>query len=67
MPTLLTRHPKRRKGREEETWKNMEEDPTSKHDTAKDSVVPVQCGTVPAVMTELVLALSDPFSGTFTH
>lgn len=45
----------------------MEEDPTSKHDTAKDSVVPVQCGAIPAVMAELVLTLSDPFSSTFTH
>lgn len=45
----------------------MEEDPTSKHDAAKDSVVPVQCGAVPAVMAELVLALSDPFPGAFAH
>ena len=45
----------------------MEEDPTSKHDTAKDSVVPVQCGAIPAVIAELGLTLSDPFSGTFTH
>lgn len=45
----------------------LEEDPTSKHDAAKDSVVPVQCGAVPAVMAELVLALSDPFPGAFAH
>lgn len=45
----------------------MKEAHTSEHDTAKDSVVPVQCGAVPAVMAELVLTLSDPFSGTFTH
>lgn len=45
----------------------MEEAPTSEHDTAKDSVVPVQGGAVPAVVAELVLTLSDPFSGTLAH
>lgn len=43
------------------------EAPTSEHDTAKDSVVPVQGGAVPAVMAELVLTLSDPFSGALAH
>lgn len=45
----------------------MEEAPTSEHDTAKDGVVPVQGGTVPAVVAELVLTLSDPLSGTLAH
>lgn len=45
----------------------LEEAPTSEHDTAKDSVVPVQGGTVPAVVAELVLTLPDPFSGTLAH
>lgn len=45
----------------------VEETPTSEHDTAKDSVVPVHGGAVPAVVAELVLTLSDPFSGTLTH
>lgn len=45
----------------------MEEAPTSEHDAAKDSVVPVQGGAVPAVVAELVLALSDPLSGTLAH
>lgn len=45
----------------------MQEALTSEHDTAKDSVVPVQRGAVPAVVAELVLALSDPFSGTLAH
>lgn len=45
----------------------MEQEPTSEHDAAKDSVVPVQGGAVPAVVAELVLALSDPFSGTLAH
>lgn len=62
--TLLTHHPKHRKGR---GFRSLEEDPTSEHSTAKDSVVPVQCGAIPAVMAELVLTLSDPFPGTFTY
>lgn len=45
----------------------MEEAPTSKHDSAKDSVIPVQGGAVPAVVAELVLTLPDPFSGTLAH
>lgn len=45
----------------------MEEAPTSEHDTAKHSVVPVHGGAVPTVVAELVLTLSDPFSGTLTH
>lgn len=57
-------HPKHRKGR---GVRSLEEDPTSEHGAAKDSVVPVQCGAIPAVVTELVLALSDPFPGTLTY
>lgn len=64
VPILLTPHPKHRKGR---GVKRLEEDPTSEHGTAKDSVVPVQCGAIPAVMAELVLTLLDPFPGTFTY
>lgn len=45
----------------------MEEAPTSEHDAAKDSVVPVQRGAVPAVVAELVLTLPDPFSGALAH
>lgn len=41
--------------------------PTSEHDTAKDGVVPVHGGAVPAVVAELVLTLSDPLSGTLAH
>lgn len=64
MPILATHHPKHRKRR---SWGRVEEAPTSEHDTAKDSVVPVQGGAVPAMVAELVLTLSDPFSGTLAH
>lgn len=64
VPTLLTHHPKHKKGG---GFRSVEEDPTSEHGTAKDSVVPVQRGAVPAVMAELVLALSDPFPGSFAY
>ena len=64
MPTLPTCHPRHRQG---SSWSRVEELPTSEHDTAKDSVVPVQRGAVPAVVAELVLTLSDPFSGTLAH
>lgn len=64
MPTLLTHHPRHRK---RSSWGRVEEAPTSEHDSAKDSVVPVQRGAVPAVVAELVLTLSDPFSGTLAH
>lgn len=64
MPTLPTQHPGHRKG---SRWGRAEEAPTSEHDAPKDSVVPVQRGAVPAVVAELVLTLSDPFSGTLAH
>lgn len=41
--------------------------PTSEHDTAKDSVVPLQRGAVPSVVAELVLTLSDPLARTLAH
>lgn len=64
IPALPTHRPKHRKGR---FWGRVEGAPTSEHDTTKDSVVPVQCGAVPAMVAELVLTLSDPFPGTFAH
>lgn len=45
--TTPTKHRKRR------NWKK----PLLEHDTAKDSVVPVQGGAVPAMVAELVLTL----------
>lgn len=39
---------------------------TSQHHPAKHCIVPVQCAAVPAVVSELVLALPDPLFGSFT-
>lgn len=40
---------------------------TSQHHSAKHSVIPVQRAAVPAVMSELVLALFDPLFGSLTN
>lgn len=37
--------------------------PTSQHHPPEDGVVPVQGAAVPAVVTELILALTDPLLG----
>lgn len=60
-------HPLTTPSTERKELGKVEEAPTSEHDTAKDSVVPIHGGAVPAVVAELVLTLSDPFSGTLAH
>lgn len=40
---------------------------TPQQDTSKDSVVTVQCAAVPSMVSELVLALSDPLFGSLPN
>lgn len=40
---------------------------TPQQDASKDSVVTVQCAAVPSMVSELVLALSDPLFGSLPN